>query len=119
MIIENLIDFSVSLSIAEPLTLHDVIGKWDEERDYFALKRLPAAMTALTELQGAMLRYPAFNSAHEGYAVLLEEVDELWTEVKKRPSARDVQAMRAEAVQVAAMALRFIIDCCEEGETST
>lgn len=67
-----------------------------------------------------------FNSTHEGYAVLLEEVDELWDEVKhgeKRAfscdsfgtlvsaeSAKSIHKsrMRNEAVQVAAMAIRFI-----------
>jgi hypothetical protein len=32
----------------------------------------------LNELSNACKHWPAFNSAHEGYAVLLEEVDELW-----------------------------------------
>lgn len=55
-----------------------------------------------------------FNSVHEGYAVLLEEVDELWDEVKKNPlkmaggREQHRQLMRKEAIQVAAMALRFV-----------
>ena len=57
--------------------------------------------------------YPKFHSAHEGYAVLLEEVEELWDEVKKSPKKRDAALLRAEAIQVAAMALRFLIDVCE------
>jgi hypothetical protein len=54
-----------------------------------------------------------FTSVHEGYAVLLEEVDELWDEVKKNPSKMEggiikhKELMRKEAIQVAAMALRF------------
>lgn len=64
-----------------------------------------------TEFQRASSIYPAFNSAHEGYAVLLEEVEELWDEVKKSPKKRDIARMREEAVQVAAMAVRFIHDC--------
>lgn len=59
----------------------------------------------------AIKRYPPFNSAHEGWAVLYEEFDELWDEVKKSPKNRDIDAMRTEAIQVAAMALRFLIDC--------
>lgn len=47
-----------------------------------------------------------FNSAHEGYAILLEEVDELKAEVWK--SKHDKKEMRAEAIQVAAMAVRFV-----------
>lgn len=46
-----------------------------------------------------------FNSTHEGFAVLKEEVDELWDEVKSNGSK---ERLRAEAVQVAAMAIRFI-----------
>lgn len=64
------------------------------------------------ELIQAMMYWPSFASAHEGYAIMLEEVDELWDIVKLKPGNRDVSAMRAEAVQVAAMAIRFIIDCC-------
>jgi|GEM_PF-5944413 len=51
------------------------------------------------------------RSAHEGYAVILEELDELWEEIKRKD--RDKKRMRAEAVQVAAMATRFLIDVCD------
>ena len=64
------------------------------------------------EAESANKKYPPFNSAHEGYAVLLEEIDELWDEVKKNPKSRDMDKMREEAVQVAAMALRFLTDLC-------
>jgi len=53
---------------------------------------------------------PAFNSVHEGFAVILEEVDELKAEVWKKPRLRDKAQMRKEAVQVAAMAMRFLIE---------
>jgi len=63
-----------------------------------------------------------FTSIHEGYAVLLEEVDELWDEVKFNPKkgidrsnaiavelAKQAHRdrMRKEAIHVAAMAIRF------------
>lgn len=59
--------------------------------------------------------YPKFNSRHEGYAILLEEVDELWNEIKKNHSTRPEAkaAQRKEAVQVGAMTMRFIYDCCD------
>jgi hypothetical protein len=66
------------------------------------------------ECASATSRYAPFNSAHEGYAVLLEEVDELWDEVKKSPKKRDMAKMREEAIQVAAMALRFLVDVFPE-----
>ena len=72
-----------------------------------------AAITAAfgdvaAELSRAM-KYPLYNSAHEGYAVILEELDELWEHVKTRQSLRDVGAMRAEAAQVAATAILFML----------
>jgi len=66
----------------------------------------------LNEVDGAVAKFPPFNTAHEGYAVLLEEVDELWEHVKVKQGKRDVAAMQKEAVQVAAMALRFALDIC-------
>lgn len=61
------------------------------------------------ELESAMAKHPTgWHSAHEGYAVLLEEVDELWDEVKL--STHNTRKMRIEACQIAAMALRFLIE---------
>lgn len=65
----------------------------------------------MDELRRAQV-WPAMNSAHEGYAVLAEEVDELWDHVKVKQGQRNLSEMTYEAVQVAAMALRFIIDVC-------
>ena len=50
------------------------------------------------------------HSAHEGYALILEEVDELWDEVKKKNKLRDYDAMYHELVQVAARAKRLAED---------
>lgn len=70
----------------------------------------------LLELSSASDKFPPFNSAHEGYAILKEEVDELWDEVKKKPSLRSNMALEKEAIQVAAMALRFLVDVCYKGK---
>lgn len=66
------------------------------------------------EVMEATEKYPPMNSAHEGYAVLKEEVDELWDEVKIKQGSRDIKAMRKEAVQIAAMAIRFAADICHD-----
>jgi hypothetical protein len=63
-----------------------------------------------TEFSRATASNGAFNSAHEGYAVILEELDELKEEVWKKASKRDPANMVKEATQVGAMALRFLID---------
>jgi NTP pyrophosphatase (non-canonical NTP hydrolase) len=63
---------------------------------------------ALAEYQDACGKFGLFASAHEGYAVLKEEVDELWDEVKKKQGQRSQACLTKEAAQVAAMALRFL-----------
>jgi hypothetical protein len=68
---------------------------------------------AARELAHAVVLHAPMHSAHEGYAVILEELDELKLEVwKKHP---DVAALRKEAIQIAAMGLRFVIDVCDRG----
>ncbi len=66
----------------------------------------------LEEYFKATKRFGPFKSAHEGYAVLLEEVDELWEEIKKKKNKRKKKKMLEEAIQVSAMALRFANDIC-------
>ena len=58
------------------------------------------------ELEDANSVHPQFNSLHEGYAVILEEVDELWDEVKKRHP--DKIKVRDEAIQISAMACKLL-----------
>ena len=60
----------------------------------------------LAELERATGLFGEIRSAHEGYGVLLEEVDELWDAIKKN----DFVNGREEAIQVAAMAIRIIHD---------
>jgi hypothetical protein len=55
-----------------------------------------------------------FNTPHEGIAVIKEEFDELWDEIKKKRKKRSLKKMRREATHLGAMAVRFIIDCCSE-----
>ena len=63
------------------------------------------------ELKRALTKFPRpQNSPHEGYAVLLEEVDELWDHVKA-DTGRSSEA-RKEAIQIAAMAMRYVLEVC-------
>jgi hypothetical protein len=73
-----------------------------------------AAAGAYHEAEQASLKWPPMNSAHEAFAILKEEVDELWDHVKTNQKKRDLSAMRNEALQVAAMALRFAAEVCTE-----
>lgn len=78
-----------------------------------ASRAIAALREILREYLSAARKHKPYNSAHEGFAVLLEEVDELKAEVWRRD--RDLSAMRAEAIQVASCALRFITDVCDKG----
>ena len=64
------------------------------------------------ELKRATRKFGPFNSPHEGYAIIKEEVEELWDDIK----ANNYENQRAESIQVAAMALRFIFDLEELAE---
>lgn len=63
----------------------------------------------LEAVRAARLHAP-MNSLHEGYAVLLEEVDELWDWVKANEKRRDYEAIQKETIQIAAMAIRILVD---------
>lgn len=60
------------------------------------------------ELRRAQAAHKPMASAHEGYAVIKEELEELWTEVKANPP--DKRKMAVEAIQTAAMAARLCLD---------
>jgi hypothetical protein len=66
----------------------------------------------VAELNRASARFGNFGNGHEGYAVILEELDELWAEVKDKNSYPEI--WDGEAKQVAAMAIRFMRDVCRK-----
>lgn len=72
-------------------------------------------MTAVQqEVDAARIAWPPFHSAHEGFAILNEEFDELKAHVWTNQKRRDLGAMKNEAIQVAAMAVRFAEEVCDE-----
>lgn len=101
-----------------------------EEGFGFKVARALSIMTTETDITAnvlaigesykkARLKHAPMHSPHEGYAILLEEVDELWDEVKRwqppaslppQEYAARMAAMRKEALHVAAMALAFLIE---------
>ena len=73
--------------------------------------RFLSAINGVTlELSRAVQKHGSMHGPHEGYAVILEELDELWDEVKAQHPDRE--RLRAEACQVAATAVRFMVDVC-------
>ena len=71
------------------------------------LNRKQACQLIDEELDRAFAKHPSAGwNAHQGYAILLEEVDEAWDEIKRD----DLKAARKEMIQVAAMAIRFLVE---------
>jgi hypothetical protein len=60
----------------------------------------------LAEYRRARLKFAPMRGPHEGYAVILEELDEAWDEIK----ANNIPMARKEMLQVAAMALAFLVE---------
>ena len=64
------------------------------------------------ELDRAMTQHAPMHSPHEGWAVIREELEpELWEHVC-RDTGRSAEA-RHEALQIAAMGLRYVLDLCD------
>lgn len=80
---------------------------YKELRDQGLLnERTEQAFKIVDEYMRARQKFPPFRSAHEGYAIILEEVDEMWAEIK----ANNTKLARKECVQVAAMCFAFLLE---------
>ena len=65
------------------------------------------------ELQKALAKHPVgMHSPHEGHSVIREELEELWEHV--RADTGRGSAARKEAIQIAAMGMRYALDLCSE-----
>lgn len=73
-----------------------------------------AAEAALAEVRRAREMFGPMASMHEGYAVAMEECEEVWDIVKMKQKLRDLPHARKEAIQAAAMWLAFAVEVCTE-----
>lgn len=62
----------------------------------------------LNEKNKAVSLHGNFTSLHEAYAVLLEEVDEVWDIVKQKTEDRNIDNLKKELIQVAAICVKTI-----------
>ncbi|MCJ7559154.1 hypothetical protein MUO79_00870 [Candidatus Bathyarchaeota archaeon] len=72
-----------------------------------------------SEVYAMVKEHGDFKSCHEGYAVILEELEELWDEVKRPSESRDLRRLRSEALNVAASAAKFALFVEKELEASS
>lgn len=71
---------------------------------------VPTIQQVLNELDAADLKYPPMAEAVEGLHTIKCELAELEREIMRQ--GFDQKAMIKEAIQVAAMSLKFLRDCC-------
>ncbi len=63
----------------------------------------------IKEVELAERKFASYNSSHEGYSIIAEELDELWDEVKKH--SHDYKKEYHEAKQIACTAIRYMKMC--------
>jgi len=66
-------------------------------------------------LRHAQEQFAPLKNGHEGHSVLREEFDEFWEAVR----AGDIDQAKKEALQVATMAVQFILDVKGSSTTPT
>jgi hypothetical protein len=82
--------------------------EWGPGATFYLVNRSDPLHQVRQELRRARERHAPLHSAHEAYAVILEELDEVKAEVWKRELDR--AQLRRELLQLAAMAIRAIED---------
>jgi hypothetical protein len=68
------------------------------------IQKIQVAIKA--ELQRATRQYGPYNSPHEGYAVILEQLDSAWDCIR----LDDFKQAKIEMIKVAAGCVRFLLD---------
>jgi hypothetical protein len=71
---------------------------------------------ALQQIEMEFMRasdlYPSLHSNHEAYAVIKEELDELWDEIKKSKELKGNKNITKELIQIGAMVVRYLDNLC-------
>lgn len=87
----------------------------DKELVKLALPQGGIRLNIIRDLQSEMFyaigKFPPFRSGHEGLAIVEEEFEEFKKEVFRK--TRTYPKLRKEAIHLATMAIRFVIDICD------
>jgi ABC-type transporter MlaC component len=80
-------------------------------QEAYSMRLVFALSEIRQEVQRAKSMFPVnFHNQHEAYAVILEEVDELWAEIKRNQRDYNLDHQRKEAKQAAAMLVRLMVE---------
>ena len=74
------------------------------------MNKIPFSDLMEREIDKIRKKTEPVNSWHEGYGILIEEVSELFDEVKKKHNARDNENMTKELTQIAAVCQKMYED---------
>jgi len=74
------------------------------------MRREDALEAIMEEYKDAYKKWKPHKSPHDGWAKIFEEVMELFGAIHE--DQEDIRPMRVEATQIAAMAMRFLVDLC-------
>jgi hypothetical protein len=91
--------------------LADILSRQKREELVAAQPILPRAeiLRAMSsEVDRAKMHGEKFASLHEAYAVILEELDEVWEITRQKRRDRSALEMRKEFVQLGAMAIKAL-----------
>ena len=81
----------------------------DKVENYRVEGKIDGFLTQVeTEYLKARAKFGDFKSPHEGYAVILEELDELWELIKTNQGRS--QKTREECIQISAMAMAYYLE---------
>lgn len=71
-------------------------------------QRLDVLIAISNEVERAKMHGATFASLHEAYAVILEELDEVWDITRMKRRDRDPHEIRKELIQLGAMAIKAL-----------
>ena len=89
------------------LRLADRIAKAERDEERYGA-HVDIASAIFAEVERAKCHRDHFPSLHEAYAVILEELDEVWDIARQKRRERNELELRKELIQVAAMAVKAL-----------
>lgn len=88
-----------------------IADRQGSEPDKELLAQIDSVLAEIrVEVQKALTKHAPIHSPHEGSSVIREEFEELWAHVMADTGR--TSAARKEALQVAAMGIRYILELC-------